>query len=172
MKEANFEEVSLGIESASPRVLKMMRKNLDPKEASQTIKMARKAGIATVTGNFMVGNWDESIRDVLKTWRFVLANNVEPLFWICTPYPGTEFSRHLMESGYLDSGYSWLTKLKPGVYAAVARTNKMSKISITIVYFISVFLQVMLLLFRARKFKKFWFFGKRAVVETWHKVRR
>jgi len=170
MKEANFWEVSLGIESASPRVLKAMRKNLTPEEASRAIKMARKAGIPSVSGNFMVGNWDETIWDVLKTWHFVLSNNVEPLFWICTPYPGTEFSRRLMESGYLDSGYSWLTKIKPGLYTAVTRTNKMSRISITLVYFISVFLQITLLFFRARKFKRFSFFAKRALVEAWRKV--
>ena len=172
MKEANFTEVSLGIESASPRVLKAMRKDLMPEEASQAIKMARKAGISTVTGNFMVGNWDESIRDILKTWRFVLSNNVEPLFWICTPYPGTEFSRRLVEHRYLDNEYSWLTDSKSGVYTVLSRTNKMSKISIIIVYYISVLLQITLLLLRARKFKKFGFFGKRALVETWRKVRR
>lgn len=171
MKEANFTEVSLGIESASPRVLKAMKKNLMPEEASQTIRMARKAGISSVVGNFMVGNWDETIGDVLKTWRFVLSHNVEPLFWICTPYPGTEFSLRLTESGYLDSEGSWLANFRPGVYAAVTRTNKMTKISITIVYFISVFLQIMLLFFRARKYKKFWFFSQRAIVETWRKVR-
>ena len=170
MKEANFVEVSRGIESASPRVLKAMKKSLTPEEASRAIKLARKAGVPSVSGNFMVGNWDESIWDVVKTWWFVLSNNVEPLFWICTPYPGTEFSRRLIEAGYLDGGNAWLAKLKPGVYTPVARTNKMSKISITFVYFISVSLQIMLLLFRARKFDKFVFFGKRASIEVWHKI--
>lgn len=170
MKEANFVEVSLGIESASPRVLKAMKKSLTPEEASRAIKLARKAGVPSVSGNFMVGNWDESIWDILKTWWFVLSNNVEPLFWICTPYPGTDFSRRLMDSGYLDRGDSWLNKVKPGVYTAITRTNRMSKMSITLVYFISVFLQVTLLLFRARKFDKFLFFGKRASVEVWHKI--
>ncbi len=170
MKEANFDEVSLGIESASPRILKAMKKDLTPKEASLAIKMARKAKIRSVSGNFMVGNWDETIWDVFKTWRFVLSNNVEPLFWICTPYPGTEFSRRMIEAGYLDSGNAWLSKLQPGVYSPVARTNKMSKLTISIVYFICICMQVGLDLLRSRDVKKFSFFAKRALVETWRKV--
>jgi radical SAM superfamily enzyme YgiQ (UPF0313 family) len=172
MKEANFIQVSLGIESASPKVLKAMQKDLAPSEVRRAIKMARKAKIPSVTGNFMVGNWDESFWDVLKTWYFVLVNNIEPLFWICTPYPGTEFSRRLMAAGYLDRGYSWLIDFKPGTYTPLSRTNKLSKISITTVYFDSVLLQLVLMLFRGKHLDEFRFFTVRAVSEARKKIVR
>jgi len=172
MKAANFVQVSLGIESASPKVLKAMQKDLTPSEARSAIKMARKAKIPSITGNFMVGNWDESFLDVLKTWYFAFTNNIEPLFWICTPYPGTEFSRRLMAAGYLDNGYSWLKDFKPGTYTSVSRTNKMSKISITIVYFDSVLFQLVLMLFRGKHRDEFLFFTKRALAETREKLKR
>lgn len=164
MKEANFAQVSLGIESASPRVLKAMRKNLTPEEASRAIQMARRAGVSSVLGNFMVGNWDETLWDVLKTWRFILSNDVEPRIWICTPYPGTEFSHRLMEAGY-----RW-TKLSPGAYTATARTNKMPKHLITLVFLLSMVLQRAVYLFRYRRFKDFFPFWKRALVQLWWKV--
>jgi radical SAM superfamily enzyme YgiQ (UPF0313 family) len=172
MKAANFVQVSLGIESASPKVLKAMQKDLAPEEVRSAIKMARKAKIPSVTGNFMVGNWDESFLDVLKTWYFVLFNNVEPLFWICTPYPGTEFSRRLMAAGYLDSGYSWLIDFKPGTYTPVSRTNKLSKISISILYFDSVLFQLVLMLFRGKHRDEFLFFTRRAISEARKKLVR
>ena len=172
MKEANFVQVSLGIESASPKVLKAMQKDLSPVEAHNAIKMARKAKIPSVTGNFMVGNWDESLLDVLKTWYFVLVNNIEPLFWICTPYPGTEFYRRLVSAGYLAGGYSWLTKFKSGAYTSVSRTNKMSKTSISILYFDSVLLQLVMMLFRGKHLDEFRFFTRRAIREAGKKLVR
>jgi radical SAM superfamily enzyme YgiQ (UPF0313 family) len=153
-------------------VLKAMQKDLAPSEVRRAIKMARKAKIPSVTGNFMVGNWDESFLDVLKTWYFVLVNNVEPLFWICTPYPGTEFSRRLMAAGYLDSGYSWLIDFKPGTYTPLSRTNKLSKISITIVYFNSVLFQLVLMFFRGKHLDEFHFFTRRAINEARKKLVR
>ena len=172
MKAANFVQVSLGIESASPKVLKAMQKDLAPEEVRSAIKMARKAKIPSVTGNFMVGNWDESFLDVLKTWYFAFTNNIEPLFWICTPYPGTEFSRRLMAAGYLDSGYSWLIDFKPGTYTPVSRTNKLSKISISILYFDSVLFQLVLMLFRGKHRDEFLFFTRRAISEARKKLVR
>jgi hypothetical protein len=109
---------------------------------------------------------------VLKTWYFVLFNNVEPLFWICTPYPGTEFSRRLMAAGYLDSGYSWLIDFKPGTYTPVSRTNKLSKISISILYFDSVLFQLVLMLFRGKHRDEFLFFTRRAISEARKKLVR
>lgn len=170
MKEANWTEVSFGIESASPRVLQAMKKSLTPEEASQAIAMARRAGIKTVFGNFMVGSWDEGWSDVLKTWRFVLTNDVEPLFWVSTPYPGTQYAQNLIDAGYLDKEYAWLGKIRPGVLTPIARTNKMSKLEIQIAYFSSVALQLAALMLRSKDRNLVRFFARRALAELWRKV--
>ena len=170
MREANFIRVSLGIESASPKVLKAMKKDLTPIEARRAVKMMRRAKITSITGSFMVGNWDESFWDVLQTWYFIFTVNVEPLFSICTPYPGTEFNRLVTEAGYLNRNYSWLVDFKPGVYVATTCTNKMSKSSISIVYFNSIFFQLILMLFRGKHRDDFVYYTKRAFSETWKKL--
>jgi radical SAM superfamily enzyme YgiQ (UPF0313 family) len=145
MKEANFVSIDFGIESASARVLKSIGKSLTPDEAKRAIRMARKAGIKSVKGYFIVGNWGETIWDVFKTWRFVLSTNVEPAFSICTPFPGTEFYQRLKENGYLSDEPDWagFNQTTP-----IARTDKMSKPSIFVVYIFSILLQLVLALIR------------------------
>ena len=172
MKEANWKEVSFGIESASPRVLQSMDKFLTPEEASKAVAMARRAGIKTVFANFIVGSWDEGWSDILRTWRFVLTNDVEPLFWVSTPYPGTKLSENLMNAGYLDKDYAWLAKIRPGVIHPISRTNRMSKLEIQVAYFISIALQLMVYVLRSRNLSLFSYFGRRALAELWGKVVR
>lgn len=139
MKEANFVRVDFGIESGSERVLKSIRKSLTPDEARQAIRMARKAGIDRVIGYFMVGNWGETIWDVFKTWRFILSANMEPGFSICTPFPGTEFYRRMKENGYIGDEPDWANF---NMATPIARTDKMSKLSIFMVYILSILLQL------------------------------
>lgn len=139
MKEANFVRVDFGIKSGSEKVLKYMRKSLAPDEAKQATRMARKAGIEDVKGYFIVGNWGETIWDVLKTWRFVFSANIEPAFSICTPFPGTEFYQRLKENSYISDEPDWdgFNQTTP-----IARTDKMSKLSIFVVYIFSILLQL------------------------------
>jgi hypothetical protein len=77
-----------------------------------------------------------------------------------------------MAAGYLDRGYSWLIDFKPGTYTPLSRTNKLSKISITTVYFDSVLLQLVLMLFRGKHLDEFRFFTVRAVSEARKKIVR
>jgi anaerobic magnesium-protoporphyrin IX monomethyl ester cyclase len=139
MKEANFVRVDFGIESGSERVLKSIRKSLTPDEARQAVRMARKAGIDRVFGYFIVGNWGETVGDVFKTWRFIFSANVEPAFSICTPYPATEFYLRMKEKGYLGDEPDWANF---NAATPIARTDRMSKPSIFVVYVLSIFLQL------------------------------
>jgi len=139
MKEANFVRVDFGIESGSERVLKSIRKSLTLDEARQAAKMARKAGINRVFGYFIVGNWGETIWDVFKTWRFILSADIEPAFSICTPFPATEFYQRMKENGYIGDEPDWANF---NAATPIARTDKMSKQSIFVVYVLSIFLQL------------------------------
>lgn len=168
MRAANFTLVNMGIESASQKVLKAMRKDVTPDETSRAIRLAREAGIRIVWGGFMVGNWDETLWDVFKTWWFVLRNDVDPFFNICIPFPGTEFNRRLREAGYLKGEPDW--SMADSV-TAMAATNKMPKIAITAVYFLSIFLQISLTLTRSRERKRGWLQIRAAACHLMDKVR-
>jgi anaerobic magnesium-protoporphyrin IX monomethyl ester cyclase len=151
MKEANFVQVEFGIESGSQKVLDSIRKSLTVSEAKQAVDLARKARIHVVKGFFMIGNWDETISDVLKTWQFVLSVKAWPTFSICTPFPGTVLYQMLKDGNYLpqDLDLSKFNQTTP-----ITRTNKMSKTCVFLLYACSVgFLQLPLAVSRGHSFK-------------------
>lgn len=134
MKQAKCVETLFGVETGSKKVMESMNKNLSIDEASQAIQLAHKSGIKHVKGYFMVGNWNESIKDILKTWRFIIGNPVDTVLTVCTPLPSTEFDRKLRLNGYIDkvdwSKVNWVTPL--------SRTDKLSQRSIQFMYYLTV----------------------------------
>jgi len=148
MKEANFIRVEFGIESGSEKVLKSIRKSITLDEARRAVRMAQQAGIRKLRVFFMLGNWDESIWDALKTWQFILSNDLEPSFSICMPLPGTEFYHRLRESGYISNDPNWsgFNQLTP-----IARTNKMSKSVILFIFLLSALLRLIIAFTRGER---------------------
>lgn len=71
MKNAGCEYLVIGIESASNRILKLMRKNFTIEEASDFIHRCNKAGIAIVA-NWIVGFPGETEEDFMATADFVI----------------------------------------------------------------------------------------------------
>lgn len=135
MKEANFVDISFGVESGSDKVLKLMHKSLTTNEARQAIKLARQANIPTITAFFMIGNWGETVWDVMKTWWFVLRNNVDMVLTVCTPLPGTEFNDLLKQHGYLNGSFDWSNT---NWITPLNRTDKMSQQCIQLLYYLTV----------------------------------
>ena len=137
MKEANFTHILFGIESGSNRVLKSINKAITPDEVKRAIKLAREAGINWITGFFMVGNWDETVWDVMKTWALILSNDIDMKITICTPLPGTRLHSMLSREGYMNNDLNW-NDFDWG--SAVTRTNRMSKELISVMYMLSLLL--------------------------------
>ena len=114
--------------------------------------VVRQAGIPTVTGFFMVGNWGETIWDVAKTWYFVFSNNVDMVLTVCTPLPGTKFASLLKRQSYITDeidweNVNWITPLN--------RTDKMPRWCIYLLYYLTViFVHLPSTLFRGRGRKK------------------
>jgi anaerobic magnesium-protoporphyrin IX monomethyl ester cyclase len=136
MKQANFTHILLGVESGSDKVLKSIGKSLTTEEARQAINMARRAGIKWVTGFFMIGNWNETIIDIMKTWIFVLSNRLDIKLSICTPMPGTRLYAMMKKLGYIRADFDW------GSFdwaTPVARTNMMPRWPLFTLYVVSVF---------------------------------
>lgn len=137
MREANFVDLTFGIETGSDTVMRAMNKSLTVGEAQTAIRLARRAGIRTVTGFFMIGNWSETVFDVLKTWWFVIRNRVDMKLTVCTPLPGTEFDRLLRENGYLSGDVDWQTV---NWVTPLSRTDRLSRRAISWLYYLTVIL--------------------------------
>lgn len=90
MRKAGCNHIYLGLESGSPRIQKLIKKNLDTAKVKEAIKFARSAGIET-TVYFMAGFPDETEEDLRLSIKAMKELAPDYVIWsILTPYPGTE----------------------------------------------------------------------------------
>jgi len=95
---AGTHHIAIAVESASPRIQKVIRKNLKLDRLDEVLGWARKHGIGTM-GFFMLGFPGESVAEIRQTIRFARDSRFdEALFSIATPYAGTEMSRMVQSS--------------------------------------------------------------------------
>lgn len=81
--------LNFGIESASPKMLKVMNKHATPEEAAEAVAIAEKHGIQA-NCTFIVGLPGEDRETVLETVDWIKENRIKRLaFFYATPYPGT-----------------------------------------------------------------------------------
>lgn len=110
MKEAGCVQVEYGIESGDSRLLKTARKGYDKRQIKESVKDAKRAGLATY-GFFIIGLPGESIISWLRSIRFALLLKLDSCVWtVLMPFPGTEvYEKNMVE--ILDSNYAnWLYK--------------------------------------------------------------
>lgn len=107
MKEAGAYQISVGVETASPRIMRMIKKRLDLGKVEETVGLAMKHGL-TVRGFFMIGFPGETKEEIGRTIEY--AKNLDihfASFSIVTPYPGTELYDMAARGGYIkDRDYS------------------------------------------------------------------
>jgi len=83
----------LGIESGSPRIQKLIKKNVDLKRADELIRYAAGKGMF-VAGFFMAGFPTETEADLRATYDFAVQSALhQAMFYVAIPFPGTELHR-------------------------------------------------------------------------------
>lgn len=104
LKKAGCYGISIGVETASPRIMRLIKKNLDLKKVKQTVDLAVKHDIQ-VRGFFMLGFPTETKEDMQLTIDFAKSLNLHFAgFSIATPYPGTELYEMVKALGFLQEG--------------------------------------------------------------------
>ncbi|OGS37056.1 MAG: hypothetical protein A2293_01300 [Elusimicrobia bacterium RIFOXYB2_FULL_49_7] len=103
MKAAGCHWLGFGIESGSPKMLKVMDKRINLDEARQAIALGRQAGIH-VTGTFIMGLPGENSETISETVRFCKENKLYNKPFYPVPYPGTLLFESLVRSGTLHDG--------------------------------------------------------------------
>ncbi len=89
MKKAGCQEIMYGIESASPDVLAITKKNITLEQMERTITFTKKLGLR-ISLFFMFGNPGDTLESIRETSR--LARKLNPdfaSFNLATPDPGT-----------------------------------------------------------------------------------
>jgi radical SAM superfamily enzyme YgiQ (UPF0313 family) len=90
MRRAGTIYISFAVESASPRMQKLMRKNLDLEKAERAIRTAARLGIFC-NGFFMLGFPGETRQEMERTVRFATRSPLHTAHFLkVTPFEGTE----------------------------------------------------------------------------------
>lgn len=102
LAQAGTHHIAVAIESASPRIQKLIKKNLHLNKAKDVLSWTRKYGIDTL-GFFMIGFPTETVEEIKQTIEFARKTDLnEALFSIVIPYAGTEINKMVYEQGLYD----------------------------------------------------------------------
>lgn len=91
-RQAGTVSAAFAIETSSPRLQKLINKNLDIEKASRVINASVRAGIYSV-GYFMIGFPTESYEEASATVDFAASSNLHcATFMFVTPFEGSELA--------------------------------------------------------------------------------
>jgi radical SAM superfamily enzyme YgiQ (UPF0313 family) len=103
-KKAGLVQLTLGIESGSPRTLDLMKKHITPEQAEHAVRKCNEHGIIA-RSSFMLEVPGERMEDIMATIRFVNRMRQYPFFsagvGTFRPYPKCELTLGLINNGYL-----------------------------------------------------------------------
>ncbi|NOZ84722.1 MAG: B12-binding domain-containing radical SAM protein [Deltaproteobacteria bacterium] len=100
--------IAFAIETATPRLQKMINKNIDLDRIRMNISTAHKLGIFT-WGFFMLGFPTETRREVLDTIRFARSLDLHgAFFFMVIPFEGTRlFEESMVKAGQPEHNYNY-----------------------------------------------------------------
>lgn len=105
MVEAGCKKVSIGVESGSDRILKLINKNITTDQARRVFKWCHEAKLETIQANFLIGSHpDETLEDINKTRA--LIKELKPhrlLLSVIVPFPGTKVREQMLERNLIFS---------------------------------------------------------------------
>lgn len=105
MVGAGCRKISIGVESGSERILKLMNKNITVEQARRVFKWCHDSGLETIQANFLIGGHpDETAEDIDKTR--MLIKELRPhrlLASVIVPFPGTKVREQMLERNLIFS---------------------------------------------------------------------
>ena len=102
MKESGLYLISVGIESGSDRVLKLMKKELTVKKILNGVSVIKESGI-DIAGFFMFGYPGETIEEMKKTIELSLKLPlIRANYFTFLPLPGTEIFNNMEKNNELE----------------------------------------------------------------------
>ena len=102
LKKGGCQYIDLGVESFNAKILKYIKKDLNPKIIRKSIKCIRKAGLEPKI-NIMFGTCPlDTKEEIKKTIKRACQLPVDyAMFSITTPFPGTEFETVALKNGWI-----------------------------------------------------------------------
>jgi anaerobic magnesium-protoporphyrin IX monomethyl ester cyclase len=115
-KQGGAYRLVFAIESGTPRVQKLIQKNLNLEKAQKNIALAAKRGFS-MGGFFMLGFLDETEEEIWNTINFALKSKLQTAaFFIVTPFPNTDIWRQAQNLGLnLDASFENYQKVSANI---------------------------------------------------------
>jgi len=99
IKQAGCYAIAYGIESASPKILDTLHKDITPEQVEEAVRISQEAGLQTI-GYLMIGSPGETPETIQQTIRFARKLKLDfAQFSVTTPFPGTELYKLLGDKG-------------------------------------------------------------------------
>lgn len=105
LKKAGCDRIHYGIESANPRILKILRKGITLWHVEEAFKVTKDVSI-DILAYFMIGSPTETREEIMNTIGY--AKNLQPdycHFSITTPFPATPLYKMGLEQGVFKKDY-------------------------------------------------------------------
>ena len=108
MKKSGLYSVSVGVESGSDRIHKLVKKRLTTKIIREKVELINRIGLGTI-GFVMLGFPTETRAEIEQTINFVCSLPLKRInFSFLQPFPGTEIYNTLIERGEIEK-VNWST---------------------------------------------------------------
>lgn len=113
MAQARCTFLAFGIESGSQTVLDRLDKHQTLAQIENAVSLAKKHGIARAHGFFLVGCPDETVADILESFRFAARLKLDTFGFnrLCA-YRGTRLWHDYMDRGIIDDDRDWFKWFK------------------------------------------------------------
>lgn len=108
LKEMNIVSVGMGLESGSDKTLGYLKgKAFSVKKNRDALEILKKHRI-TGNASFVIGSPDETLDDIMETYRFIRESPVYLVdVYVLTPYPGTAIWDYALSQGLVSNEMDW-----------------------------------------------------------------
>lgn len=108
LSKMNFKRVSMGLESASPRILKYLKgETISVANHTNAINILKKYKIEP-SASFIIGSPTETKREIIKTLDFIKKSQLRGFAVnILTPFPGTPVWEYAKKKGLVSEKMDW-----------------------------------------------------------------
>jgi anaerobic magnesium-protoporphyrin IX monomethyl ester cyclase len=108
LKQANCTMLAFGVEAGTQKMLDRLKKRQKLEQIEYAINEAKKSGIETIHGFFLVGSPDETEEDILESFRFAARLKIDTFgFNRLSVYRGTPLWHEYVNRGIIDDEDDW-----------------------------------------------------------------
>lgn len=108
MAKAKCGMLAFGIESGTQKVLDRLKKRQTLEQIEHAVSEAKRHGIESAHGFFLIGNPDETVEDILESFRFAAKLELDTFGFnrLCA-YRGTPLWQEYVQRGIIDDKRDW-----------------------------------------------------------------